>query len=67
MAEKNQDRKPNNEYKPEFEPGDLLLVWKKASAESRLKRDVRRLKRYKGEVIPGKLKNPWQGPFKMLR
>ena len=26
MADKNQDRKPNNEYKPEFEPGDLLLV-----------------------------------------
>ena len=26
MADKNQDRKPNNEYKPEFEPRDLLLV-----------------------------------------
>ena len=36
-------------------------------AESRLKRDVRRLKGDKGGVIPGKLKNPWQGPFKMLR
>ena len=67
MADKNQNRKPSNEYKPEFEPGDLLLVWEKASAESRLKRDVRRLKGDKGGVIPGKLKNPWQGTFKMLR
>ena len=53
MAEKNQDRKSNNEYKPEFEPGDLLLVWEKASAESRLKRDVRRLKGDKGGMIRG--------------
>ena len=37
MADKNQDRKPDNEYESEFEPGDLLLVWEKASAESRLK------------------------------
>ena len=29
MSEKNQARKPDNEYKPEFEPGDLLLVWEK--------------------------------------
>ena len=59
MAEKNQDRKPDNEYKPEFEPGDLLLVWEKT--ESRLKGDVRRLERDKGGVLPGKLRNPWQG------
>ena len=67
MAQKNQDRKPDNEYKPEFEPGDLLLVWEKASSESRLKGDVRRLQGDKGGVLPGKLRNPWQGPFKMLR
>jgi hypothetical protein len=66
MAEKNQDRKPE-EYKPEFEPGDLLLVWEKASSESRLKKDVRRLEGDKGGALPGKLRNPWQGPFKMLR
>ena len=40
MSEKNQGRKIDNEYKPEFEPGDLLLVWEKASAESRLKSDI---------------------------
>ena len=65
--ERNRARKPDNEYKPEFEPGDLLLVWEKASAESRLKGDVRRLEGDKGGVLPGKLKNPWQGPFKMIR
>jgi hypothetical protein len=67
MAEKNQGRKPDNEYTPEFEPGDLLLVWEKASAESRLKADVRRLEGDKGGVLPGKLRNPWQGPYKMIR
>jgi exodeoxyribonuclease III len=67
MAERNQERKPDNEYKPEFEPGDLLLVWEKASAESRLKGDIRRLQGDEGGVLPGKLRNPWQGPFKMLR
>ena len=67
MAEKNQGRKLDNEYKPGFEPGDLLLVWEKASAESRLKKDVRRLQGDDGGILPGKLRNPWQGPFKMLR
>ena len=67
MAEKNQEIKPDNEYKPEFEPGDLLLVWEKASAESRLQRDVRRFQGDEGGVLPGKLRNPWQGPYKMLR
>ena len=49
MAEKNQDRKPDNKYKPEFEPGDLLLVWEKASAESRLKETCEGLKEIKVE------------------
>ena len=40
MAERNRSRKPDNEYKPEFEPGDWLLVWEKAAAESRLKGDA---------------------------
>jgi hypothetical protein len=67
MAERNRARKPDNEYKPEFEPGDLLLVWEKASAESRLKADVRRLQGDEGGILPGKLRNPWQGPYKMIR
>ena len=67
MSEKNQARKIDNECKPEFEPGDLLLVWEKASAESRLKSDIRRLEGDKGGLLPGKLRNPWQEPFRMLR
>ena len=55
MAERNRSRKPDNEYKPEFEPGDLLLVWEKAAAESRLKGDERRLEGAKGGELPGKL------------
>ena len=52
MSERNQARKPDNEYKPEFEPGDLLLVWEKASAERRLTKDIRRLEGDKGGLLP---------------
>jgi transposase InsO family protein len=67
MAERNQLRKPDNQYKPDFQPGDLLLIWEKAAAESRLNRDVRRLEGDEGGKLPGKLRNPWRGPYKMLR
>ena len=63
MAERNRLRKPDNQYKPDFEPGDLLLVWEKAAAESRLQADVRRLEGDQGGVLPGKLRNPWQALF----
>ena len=32
-AERNRQRKPDNEYKPDYEEGDLLLIWEKSSSE----------------------------------
>jgi hypothetical protein len=67
MAERNKLRHPDNQYKPAYEPGDLLLVWEKASSESRLQGDIRRWQGDQGGKLPGKLRNPWQGPHKMIR
>jgi transposase InsO family protein len=66
-TERNRLRRPDNQYKPMFEPGDYLLVWEKAAAESRLQQLVRGLMGDEGGRLPQKLQNPWTGPYKMIR
>ena len=62
-AVKNEQIKGINRYEPDFKPGDWLLVWKRAADESRWEAED-------GEEagkIPTKLRNPWIGPFRMVR
>ena len=66
MSRKNQERMAQNQYDPDFKVGDLLLVWEKSNAEGRLEGDHRRLHGDEGGKLPGKLRNPWQGPYKMI-
>ena len=66
MSEKNKARIAQSQYDPDFKIGDLVLVWEKSSDESRLQGDVRRWEGDKGGILPGKQRNPWQGPFKMI-
>ena len=66
-SERNRDQMPDNQYKPKFIPGDHLLVWEKAAQETRLQIDEKNLKGHEGGRLPGKLGNPWQGPFRMIR
>ena len=60
MSEKNKLRKDEDEYKPDFKEGDLLLIWERASAESRLKSSNGTIN--KTSKLPRKLQNPFQGP-----
>ena len=43
------------------------MVWERAASESKLPKDVRKLSGHPAGVLPGKLRNPWTGPYKMLR
>lgn len=65
MTERNRARIAQNQYDPDFKEVDLLLVWEKSNAESRLEGDVRRLEGDQGGKLPGKLRNPWRGPYRM--
>ena len=53
------------QYKPDFKEGDWLMVWEKNAKESRLPKEVQKISGAKS-VLPGKLRYPWQGPYKML-
>ena len=64
--EKNAERAPE-QYKPDFKEGDWLMVWEKAANESRLHKEVRKLTGHPAGALPGKLRYPWQGPYKMVR
>ena len=62
-ADKNKARKPE-QFKPNFKPGDLLMLKIRAAKEGRLheKDDAGRT-----VSIPEKLRNPFIGPFRMIR
>ena len=65
-ARRNQELKCTNKYNPDFKEGDWLLVWEKSANEGRLQGPAAG----KGEQavsLPNKLRNPWQGPYKMVR
>ena len=66
MSRRNHERMAQDQYDPDFKIGDLLLVWEKSSAESMLQADERNLYGTKGGKLPGKLKNPWTGPYRMV-
>ena len=65
----NADRAPN-QFKPEFKVGDWLMVWERTVDEARIVIDEKaEVKKIAGHpaVVPGKLRNPWSGPYKMVR
>ena len=62
-AEKNKARKPE-QTKPNFAPGDLLLLQARSAKEGRLEE---RDEEGKHIPIPTKLQNPFTGPFRMIR
>lgn len=61
-SQRNHRRKDKAQYQPDFEPGDWLMVWERASAEARLRGSDD-----KTSVLPTKLQDTYQGPFKMIR
>ena len=71
--ERNAERAPS-QYKPDFKAGDYLMVWERTVDEARLEVDAkawtpeaRKLAGHPAGVVPGKLRNPWSGPYKMVR
>ena len=72
--DRNAERAPN-QYKPDFKEGDFLMVWERSAEEAKLKIDaksdgkaeVQKVAGHPVGVVPGKLRNPWTGPYKMIR
>src|SRR5690242_1062423 len=62
MSEKNRLRKPDNQYEPDFKPGD----WERKASEGRLEGAIRKTGAQGRAAIPTKLQNPFRGPFQMI-
>lgn len=62
-SERNRARRPE-QYEPDFKPGDWLLLFSKSAKESRIEEKD---EEGKGISIPTKLRNPFIGPYKMIR
>ena len=62
-ADKNKARRPR-QYKPNFKPGDFLLLMARSAPEGRL---VERDEEGRPIPIPEKMRNKYTGPFKMIR
>ena len=62
-AEKNKARQPEKQHKPAFKVGDFLLVRARSAEEGRL---IDKNEEGKFIKLPGKLTNPYIGPYKMI-
>jgi len=62
-ADKNKTRRAG-QFKPDFKPGDFLLLMSRSAREGRLEEKD---EEGKPIPIPEKMRNKYVGPFKMLR
>jgi len=62
-ADRNKARKPT-QFKPDFKPGDLLLLYARAAVEGRIEEKT---EDGKSIPLPKKLRNSLIGPFEMVR